>query len=81
MTQLVEQLLVKLSYLPDALQNRLASRWMKELEGGDGVPGEQTPDLSTANRTLGLGVGRGTFYMADDFDDPLPDRFWLGDDE
>jgi prevent-host-death family protein len=26
-------------------------------------------------RRLGLGVGRGTFWMVPDFDEPLPDEF------
>lgn len=27
------------------------------------------------------GLGRGTVWMSDDFDDELPDSFWLGEDE
>lgn len=27
---------------------------------------------------LGLGMGRGRYYMAPDFNDPLPDEFWFG---
>ena len=26
------------------------------------------------------GLGRGSVWMSDDFDAPLPDSFWLGDD-
>lgn len=26
------------------------------------------------------GLHRGAFFMNDDFDDPLPDEFWLGED-
>ena len=29
-------------------------------------------------RVFGLGKG---YWMSDDFDDELPDEFWLGDDE
>lgn len=31
-------------------------------------------------RTMGLFSGM-DFYMAEDFDDPLPDSFWLGEDD
>ena len=31
-------------------------------------------------RTPGLGKGS-VLYVADDFDDPLPDSFWLGEDK
>ena len=27
-----------------------------------------------------LGLHPGAIWMSDDFDDPLPDEFWLGDD-
>ncbi len=26
------------------------------------------------------GLGKGAWWVADDFDDPLPDEFWLGED-
>jgi len=26
------------------------------------------------------GLGKGTFWMSDDFDKPLPDSFWLGEE-
>ncbi len=26
------------------------------------------------------GLGKGTIHMAPDFDDPLPDSFWLGEE-
>ena len=27
-----------------------------------------------------MGLGRGEVWMSDDFDDPLPDEFWLGEE-
>lgn len=27
------------------------------------------------------GLHRGAFIMSDDFDDPLPDSFWVGEEE
>ncbi len=38
-----------------------------------------SPILSTTPRVLGLDIG--SVWMSDDFDDPLPDEFWLGDEE
>lgn len=36
--------------------------------------------LARKLRTPGLGKGS-ILYIAEDFDEPLPDAFWLGDDE
>jgi antitoxin (DNA-binding transcriptional repressor) of toxin-antitoxin stability system len=36
------------------------------------------PPPSRQPRRLGLGEGRGGYWMAPDFDAPLPDEFWLG---
>jgi hypothetical protein len=47
-------------------------------------PGAFQPDASDnaaeklKPRTPNL--GEGTVWMSDDFDDPLPDEFWLGED-
>lgn len=35
--------------------------------------------LSRKGRTPNL--HRGSMYMSDDFDEPLPDSFWLGEEE
>lgn len=37
------------------------------------------PKPSSQKRIFGL--HRGSMQMTDDFDDPLPDSFWLGDDD
>lgn len=37
------------------------------------------PKSQPRKRMLGLHEGN-ILYMADDFDDPLPDEFWLGGD-
>ena len=39
-----------------------------------------TEKRSTAERRAGLHAGS-TIYISDDFDDPLPDSFWLGENE
>ncbi|MEM9766621.1 MAG: DUF2281 domain-containing protein [Cyanobacteria bacterium P01_D01_bin.71] len=39
------------------------------------------PETPPAPKKRIPGLHRGAFYwMADDFDDPLPDEFWLGED-
>jgi hypothetical protein len=40
--------------------------------------GQKTPQPAPKARTPGL--HKGAFVMSDDFDDPLPDEFWLGED-
>ena len=37
----------------------------------------KAPDGKSGHRTLGL--HRGAWKVGDDFDEPLPDKFWLGD--
>ena len=54
------------------MQNHLAERFLKELEEAE----EQTENASH-KRVAGL--GQGTLVIGDDFDDPLPDSFWLGE--
>jgi antitoxin (DNA-binding transcriptional repressor) of toxin-antitoxin stability system len=36
------------------------------------------PTPTRQSRRLGLGEGRGGYWMAPDFDAPLSDEFWLG---
>lgn len=72
MTQLVEFLLERLSQLPEPVQNHLAQRFLKELEDA-----EAQPENQSHKRVAGL--GKGTIAVADDFDEPLPDSFWLGE--
>lgn len=45
------------------------------------VKGSATPatDSSLAPRTPGLHQGQ--IWMSEDFNEPLPDSFWLGDDK
>ncbi len=37
------------------------------------------PDAKIQKRKFGL--HQGAFVVSDDFDDPLPDSFWLGEEE
>jgi hypothetical protein len=72
MTQLVQSLLERLAQLPEPVQNRLAKRFLKELAEIEAQT-EQQPRQRIA------GLGKGTIVIADDFDEPLPDAFWLGE--
>jgi predicted DNA-binding antitoxin AbrB/MazE fold protein len=43
------------------------------------VPKENKTQTPRGERKLEL--FRGEFWMSEDFDDPLPDSFWLGEEE
>jgi hypothetical protein len=75
MTQLLEQALERLARaadLPESEQERIAADVLAVL--GE-KPGDRAP-FPVERRVAGL--GEGTVRMADDFDAPLPDAFWLG---
>ena len=72
MTQLVQSLLERLAQLPEPVQHRLAKRFLKELE-------EAEAQTEPQPRKRIAGLGQGTMVIADDFDEPLPDAFWLGE--
>ena len=40
----------------------------------------EAPDLPGRRRERKLGLTPGVAHMAPDFDDPLPDSFWLGEE-
>ena len=73
MTQLVQSLVERLSQLPERMQDHLAKRFLKELEDAE-AQAEPPPPKRIA------GLGKGTITVADDFDDSLPDSFWLGEE-
>ena len=37
--------------------------------------------IATTGRKRVMGLHRGTAWMSEDFDEPLPDEFWLGEAE
>lgn len=39
----------------------------------------QHENEQTEKKPRVLGLGRGTIWVSDDFDEPLPDEFWEGD--
>ena len=73
MTQLVQSLLERLAQLPEPVQHRLAKRFLKEVE-------EAEAQTESQLRKRIAGLGQGTMVIADDFDEPLPDAFWLGEE-
>jgi hypothetical protein len=70
MTQLVQSLLERLAQLPEPVQDYLAKRFLQELE-------EAETQIDQQPRKRRAGLGKGTSVIADDFDEPLPDAFWL----
>lgn len=70
MTQLLERVFQKVQALPDTEQNRIARQLLEQLEQA-----EKHSRLKP--RTPGL--GKGLIEVSDDFNDPLPDSFWLGE--
>ena len=47
---------------------------------GDKPVARLTPIPSPGRKRV-MGLHRGVAWMSDDFDEPLPDEFWLGGDE
>jgi hypothetical protein len=61
-----------LTQLPEPVQNRLATHFLKEVE-------EAETQMAQHPRKRIAGLGKGTIVIAEDFDEPLPDAFWLGE--
>ncbi len=45
-----------------------------------GAPFARLTPVETGQRVLGLHAHLGEAWISDDFDEPLPDEFWLGDE-
>ena len=71
MTQLVQSLVERLAQLPEPLQNRLAQHFLQAVEAAETQMAQQP-------RKRIAGLGKGTIIIAEDFDEPLPEAFWLG---
>ncbi len=41
---------------------------------------EPEPAIEAPKKKRIAGLNRGQIWVSDDFDDPLPDEFWLGED-
>jgi len=72
MTQLVQSLVERLAQLPEPLQNRLAQHFLQAVE-------EVETQMAQQPRQRIAGLGKGTIVIASDFDEPLPEAFWLGE--
>ena len=72
MTQLVQSLVERLAQLPKPVQNRLAQHFLQKVE-------EAEIQMAQPPRQRIAGLGKGTIVIADDFDEPLPETFWLGE--
>lgn len=72
MTQLVQSLVERLAQLPEPVQNRLAKHFLQEVEAA-------YTQMAQQPRKRIAGLGKGTIIIAEDFDEPLPEAFWLGD--
>jgi hypothetical protein len=72
MTQLVQALAERLAQLPEPVQNRLAKHFLQEVE-------EVELQMAQQPRQRIAGLGKGTIVIAEDFDEPLPEAFWLGE--
>ena len=81
MTPTLETLVKHAARLPAAAQDRLARRWLEDVEAQASNESARLDDL--APRPAGeriAGLGKGTVELSPDFDDPLPDSFWMGDE-
>jgi hypothetical protein len=72
MTQLLEQAFEKVQSLPPKEQDRIAKKLIDEVEN---------IWQHTAQRPMPRtpGLGKGMVQIADEFTDPLPESFWLGE--
>jgi hypothetical protein len=72
LTQLVQFLVERLEQLPEPLQNGLARHFLQAVEAAETQMAQQP-----CQRIAGL--GNGTIVIAEDFDAPLSEAFWLGE--
>jgi prevent-host-death family protein len=63
--------------LPDLLAQALAGDEVIITEHGTPVA-RLVPVLANAKKKRVAGLNRGTIWTSEDFDEPLPDEFWLG---
>jgi hypothetical protein len=68
----VQSLVERLAQLPEPVQYRLLKSFLQTLEEAETQMAQQ-PHKRIA------GLGKGTIVIAEDFDEPLPEAFWLGE--
>lgn len=64
----------------DALLTQLDDNTDTLLIRGDTPVARITPESKTQTAARIPGLHAGTTWVSDDFDEPLPDSFWLGDE-
>ncbi len=62
--------------LPDLLALALAGNEVIITEAGK--PLARLVPMATANKKRSAGLNRGKIWVSEDFDAPLPDEFWVG---
>jgi Protein of unknown function (DUF2281) len=70
----IESIVQELEKIPEPMQLSVLA-FIRSLDGSatpDHHPLERPPRI--------LGLNRGALKMSDDFDEPLPDEFWLGEE-
>ena len=73
MIRLLEQAFQKVQMLPPDEQDRIAQEVLALVERDQHA-------LKTGRKPRTPGLAKGMIEMADDFNDPLPDSFWLGEE-
>ncbi|WP_373538661.1 DUF2281 domain-containing protein [Chamaesiphon sp.] len=71
----IESIVQELEKTPEPMQLSVLA-FIRSLDVSD-IPENHHPS-ELPPRTLGL--NRGAMKMSDDFDEPLPDEFWLGEE-
>ena len=66
--------------LQDLLAKALAGNEVIITEHGKPVARMVPVPVAAANKKGVAGLNRGTIWTSEDFDQPLPDEFWLGHD-
>lgn len=84
MTLLLQQAIAALNKLkeyPEDEQNAIAAKVITLLGlQGDVVHNDYNESIENHNKERTPGLELGTIIIADDFNDPLPDSFWLGEE-
>jgi hypothetical protein len=63
--------------IPQDIVNKMLSQFEKQMKTVTlGISLKEPQETTLLKRQSGL--GQGTIWMSDDFDEPLPDSFWLG---
>lgn len=72
------QLLLSFDDLSEEEQNAIANQ-VEQAIGEVKSTNSELDDSAKPLKKRIAGLEKGPYYIADDFDDPLPDSFWLGE--